>query len=76
MDTFGLTQGGIIVALTVGLSQLAKQFIPAKFYSLLPVVLGVVLALLIDELSVSTGIKGLVLGLTSAGLYDQKNLVK
>ena len=70
-----LASSGLITGLTIALSQILKPFLPKKFVTLLPLVLGVGLALALEGLAVNIGIQGLILGLAAMGLYDQKKLV-
>jgi hypothetical protein len=69
-------ENGTIVALTIGLTQLGKQYIPEKFVPLFAVGIGVALSLAIVGLTVEGGLTGLMAGLASCGLYDQAKIVK
>ena len=66
-----------VLAVVVALTQFAKVYVSARFVPIIPVVVGLVLtALVAQTYDVATLMKGLVLGLSAAGLYDQKVLVK
>jgi len=66
---------GVSIALVVGLTQLVKMYIPAKYSPAVALVLGVVISLVASGLSLESGVKGLVIGLVSSGLYDQKKII-
>lgn len=68
---------GIVGALSLVITQVTKGFVPERFVTLIPVVVGVVVTALAFGGGVGeTVLTGLVAGLASSGLYDQKRLVK
>lgn len=69
---------GIVVALTVGLTQITKGLFTGKmerFTPLLPLVFGVALSMLIFAPTVLGLLVGIMAGLSAAGLYDQHKIV-
>jgi hypothetical protein len=71
---------GIIIAVLIGLGQVAKQLgLPNKYIPVMNLVLGVTIGLiggLGSDLSIVEQIvTGSVIGLTASGLYDQKKIV-
>ncbi len=70
----GLLDEAAVAAVTIGLVQLLKKYINARFVPLSSVVIAVVLALVAGGPSLESGIKGIIIGLTASGLYDQKAL--
>jgi len=71
-----LVDGGVTVVLVGGITQILKGYIPERFVPLLALVLGGLIGLLTFGVSVTGVVQGLISGLTAAGLYDQKALVK
>lgn len=70
-----------VMALIIALVALVKPFIPSdKYYPLASVGIGVVVLTVLNwyaEQDIMGGIlQGLVLGLSAAGLYDQKAIFK
>jgi len=68
----------IIVAVIVGLGQLAKGLnMPVKYIPLLSLVLGIVAGIfLVDADTVQEHIfQGIMIGLSAAGLFDQTKIV-
>jgi hypothetical protein len=68
---------GVAVALIVGLTQLAKMYIPNHYIPLTSVVLGVVGGIfLFSDLDMTMRIvNGIALGLSSSGLFDMTKLI-
>lgn len=69
-----LVEGGAVVAVTVGLVQVSKQYVPAKYIPLLSIGFGVLVSLAYAfsqgmDLITAT-IQGVVVGLTASGAYD------
>lgn len=73
MEMLTITNG-VVAMLTIGLTQLVKKFISPRYKTLIPVFFGVVLSMAASDVSVSAALTGLVVGLSAAGLYDQKKL--
>jgi len=67
---------GVSIAIVVGLVQVIKMYVPVKFAPAIAVVLGVAVSLVASGLSLDSGLKGIVIGLMSSGLYDQKSIIK
>lgn len=65
-----------VIAIVIALTQLIKQYVDSRYIPLVSVVLGLVGGLVTGGLTVEAGIKGLVLGLSASGLYDQKSVLK
>jgi Flp pilus assembly protein protease CpaA len=66
-----------IIAVIVGLSQLAKMYIPNKFVPLLSLILGIVAGVALLDMSLQEQIfTGIIIGLSSSGLYDQTKALK
>tara|TARA_R100000789_G_C3022167_1_gene153738 strand:- start:2959 stop:3198 length:240 start_codon:yes stop_codon:yes gene_type:complete len=79
MDFFqseGILDEATLGVVTIALSQIAKSYVSKRFVSLVPLAIAVVLSLIAGGFSIPSGLKGLVVGLTAAGFYDQKALVK
>jgi hypothetical protein len=73
---YGLYDEAGVIAVVLALTQLVKLYVPSKFIPLVAVVLGVVGGIVTGGVTLEAGVKGLVLGLSAAGLYDQKAIVK
>ena len=70
---------GIIVALSMGLTQLIKSLFTGymeRFKPLLPLVIAIGLALIIFGLTTLGLLIGLMAGLTAAGVYDNVAIMK
>lgn len=67
-----------LVAVILGLSQVAKQFIPNKFIPLLNVVLGILAGITVLKTGdISSDIfTGLAVGLSAGGFFDLTKLAK
>lgn len=66
-----------IIAVIVGLGQLAKMYLPSKFVPLMSLVLGVVAGVTLLDMSVQEQIfTGIIIGLSASGLYDQSKALK
>lgn len=71
MDLNTFKDLGMIVALTLGLTQVTKSFISdTRFYPLISLVVAVGLTLLIMGVSTLAVLIGIVAGLSASGLYD------
>jgi hypothetical protein len=71
---------GVVIAVLIGLGQIAKQLgLPTKYIPLMNLVLGVAVGLLgglgADISLLEQIIAGAVVGLTASGLYDQKKII-
>jgi hypothetical protein len=71
---------GVVIAVLIGLGQIAKQLgLPTKYIPLMNLVLGVAVGLLgglgADISILEQIIAGAVVGLTASGLYDQKKII-
>lgn len=67
---------GMLSAITIAVSSLLKNLIPERFYAILPVLIGIGISCTVLGFGKVEALVGLVIGLTAAGLYDQKNIVK
>jgi hypothetical protein len=79
--TTNLTEGGIILALTIGLTALINKTLGEdsghkKFLPLIAVCISILLSNLLNGFNIANTLQGLVIGLTSCGLYDQKKVIK
>lgn len=59
-----------IVALVMGLTQVAKNYIDTRHVPLLSVLFGLILGLLMEGFSITGSMVGIVSGLVASGLYD------
>lgn len=67
---------GVLIALTIALVGLVKQFVAdSRFHPLLSIVIGVALCLLILGLTKVAVLAGIFIGLAASGLYDHKSIV-
>lgn len=64
----------VLAAVIIGLTQVAKKFIPARFITLFPLLLGVLGAGAVSGWTTEAIITGLIIGLGSIGLYNQKKI--
>ena len=63
----------VLVALIMGVNQLVKQVVPAKFIPLLSVVLGLAAGLFVlpyDGAVTNGVVNGLAMGLSACGVFD------
>jgi len=61
-----------IAAAVVGLTQIVKMNkLPSKYLPIIAVVLGIALNLVVEGLSVISGMKGLIIGLSATGLVNR-----
>lgn len=67
---------GVITLLVIGLTQIIKPFIAERFITLIPLLLAVGATILTSGFTKGAVITGLVIGLSSQGLYNQKNIVQ
>lgn len=69
---------GLVIAVLVGLSQVAKQMgLPSKYVPLLNLVLGLLFALFggVDGTILEQIVAGAMVGLSASGLFDQSKIV-
>jgi hypothetical protein len=70
---------GVVIAVLVGLGQVAKQLgLPAKYIPLMSLILGVAYGVLggVPETTILEEIVvGAMVGLSASGLYDQSKIV-
>lgn len=65
-----------IIAVIVGLGQLAKMYMPQKYIPILSLVLGIVFGVFFLDSSLQEQIfTGIIIGLSASGLYDQSKLI-
>jgi hypothetical protein len=72
---------GVVIAVLIGLGQIAKQLgLPTKYIPLVNLILGIGIGLLggfgADITILEQIIGGAVVGLTASGLYDQSKIIK
>jgi len=61
----------VIIPLILGIVEITKSFgLPAKYASILSVLLGVVLILLAEDISRASILQGILYGLSASGLYS------
>lgn len=74
MEIITITNG-VLIALTIGLTQIIKPFIADRFITLVPLALGVMGTGFTVGFSPASVITGLIIGLTSQGLFDHKTVI-
>ena len=67
---------GVLIAVVIGITQIAKPFISERYFAIVPLAIGIIGGLAISGLNPIAAIKGAIIGLTAAGLYDQKRIAK
>ncbi|MDC3413950.1 holin [Terrihalobacillus insolitus] len=66
---------GVIVAVIIGIGQIAKEFIPKKFMPIVSLVLGVVAGVVFLEGAIEEKVfYGIAIGLAASGLFDVAKL--
>ena len=65
----------VIIGLVIGLTQMMKGYISDKYTPLIALFFGIVGGVTITGLTVEGVVKGVVIGLSSAGLYDYKKII-
>lgn len=66
---------GVLVAVIIALTQILKKYVPEKFVTVVPLILGILGAGFLIAFTAQGILTGLILGLTASGLYDQKQVV-
>lgn len=64
----------VLAALIIGLTQLLKKFVSDKYITLIPPILGVIGAGLTIGWTTPAIFTGIIIGLATEGLYDQKQI--
>ena len=71
---------GVLIAVVIGITQIVKPFISDRYSAVVPVVLAAIMSAITAYLAggniAGAVLKGIVLGLTSAGLYDNGKILK
>lgn len=72
-----LVEIGVIIAVLVGISEIAKKLnLPVKYVPLMNLLLGIVCGFFVVDAPVfEQVITGAIIGLSASGLYDQKKIV-
>lgn len=74
MELITITNG-VLALVIIGLTQLLKKYVSKRYITLVPVVLGILGVGALIGFTTDGIFTGIVIGLTTAGLYDQKKLI-
>jgi hypothetical protein len=79
MDTGIVLEGGMLSAIVIGITQIVKPAVPAKYIPLTSLIIAVALSVVWEVTQtgdyMSAVLRGLVAGLSANGLYDQAKAI-